>query len=128
MKSVVRFGVGVVGLLAAGGCEPPSTPDGLNREMLGHVLALSASCEKKEPFEKQWELVTKMKATADKYEKLSIPPEERELLRKRYMADFFAAARKFQTAGEALVAADPDPRLRPALNEAVLAIYKFYTP
>ena len=117
---------GVVGLglaaLAAGGCEPPSTPDGLMREQLGHLKALTAACENKEPFETHWGISSKMKAAADKFEKLKPTDEQREELRRRYLADFTAAMNRFQPAASKAVAAEP--RLVDPLNDAVDAVVR----
>lgn len=106
MKRLVALGVVGVLLLTAPGC---GGPDALMREFVVNLNAYAETLEKNESRDKQAAALERIKATAEKMDKLKLSQEEKDKLFAKYEADFKQAKERVEAAQRArLLAGDTD--------------------
>lgn len=116
MKRFVAFGFVAVVLASATGCS--SGAEGALKEMIADMNALSDAVEKKESPDKIKAAAQKMKASAEKLEKIKVTKSEDDRLKTKYEKDVNSAVERMMKAMMS------NPEAAPAVAEAMQAMKK----
>ena len=95
MKRIVAFGLLGVVLVCAPGC---GGPDALMKEFIANLNLLADTIEKKEPADRQEAARERVRATAEKIDKLKLSAEDKEKLLKKYEPELKKAKERIDTA------------------------------